>query len=67
MRDLDTFTFRGTSRNVNALPNRRSDDDLQLDVADLDDVVGGEGALLTGIDARAIDVSAVGAVEVFER
>src|SRR5262249_5587976 len=44
----------------------RLHDHLQLHVPDLDDVVGAEGTLLTGVDAGAVDVGAVGAVEVLD-
>src|SRR5262245_38386603 len=46
--------------------HHRSDDDLELDIADLDDVIHLERLLLTRIDTVAVEVGAVGTVEVFE-
>src|SRR5262249_62192957 len=46
--------------------HHRSDDDFELDIADLDDVIHLERLLLTRIDTVAVEVGAVGTVEVLE-
>src|SRR5262249_44798827 len=46
--------------------HHRSDDDFELDIADLDDVIHLERLLLPRIDTVAVEVGAVGTVEVFE-
>ena len=42
------------------------DPDLHLHIADLDDVIDLERLLLTGIDAVAIEIGAVGTVEILQ-
>src|SRR5205807_2644855 len=48
------------------MPDNPSNDDLQLHIADLDNIVDRERPLLSRVDTGAVDVGAIGAVEVLD-